>query len=254
MRGRPMEKQVDREKLEALRKKIKKQKYTSILLALFTLGVNIFAWFAFSANAGLQLDATVASWDVEFKDNSGRVARNILIEVTKMKPGMTDFKETVEVDNNSDVEASFSYEYLSFSLLGRTIDLSGISDVDSYLANYYPFALTITPSKNMLSGNDSLTVDVDLVWPYETLTPTYFAQNNVYDFNDSFIYYSSNSGVYTEATVADSTAFESQKANLFLEKDDADTYFGMACANYEATTGDPCLSLSMRLLVEQIDS
>ena len=63
-----MKKQITREQLESLRKSLNKRKYFSILLALFTLGVNIFAWFAFSANAGLELDANVAAWDVEFKD------------------------------------------------------------------------------------------------------------------------------------------------------------------------------------------
>ncbi len=52
-----MKKRLTREQLEVLQKKFRKKKYLSILLALFTLGVNIFAWFAFSANAGLELDA-----------------------------------------------------------------------------------------------------------------------------------------------------------------------------------------------------
>ena len=43
-----MKKETNEEKIVALKKAILKRKYISIFLALFTLGVNIFAWFAFS--------------------------------------------------------------------------------------------------------------------------------------------------------------------------------------------------------------
>ena len=46
-----MKKQNRKEKDLSLRQRILKKKYISIFLALFTLGVNIFAWFAFSSNA-----------------------------------------------------------------------------------------------------------------------------------------------------------------------------------------------------------
>ena len=249
-----MKKQFTKEQLESLRKSLKKRKYLSILLALFTLGVNIFAWFAFSANAGLELDATVASWDVEFKDNTGVIARDIVVEVTKMKPGMADFNKTIEIESNSDVSAAFSYDFVSFSLLGHTIDLSNINDIEDYLENFYPFEVSFVASKYVLAPNDTVSFEVNIVWPFDSQTSLYYKQNEVYNYNESFYYYTKSGSNYLETTVANQNAYNTQRDSLYLIKDDADSYFGMQCANYEAQTGDACLVLNMRLLVEQTQS
>jgi len=246
-----MKKQITREQLESFRKSLNRKKYLSILLALFTLGVNIFAWFAFSANAGLELDATVASWDVEFKDNTGVIARDILVEVTKMKPGMPDFNKTIEIESKSDVPSTFSYDVLSFSLLGHTIDLTGITDVEDYLETYYPFAITFTSSKYALDPFDTVTFEVNIVWPFDSQTPLYYKQNEVYNYNNSFYYYTKSGSTYTETSIPNQTAFNFQRDSLYLFKDDADSFFGMECAEYEANTGEACLVMNMRLLVEQ---
>ncbi len=247
-----MKKQITKEQLESFRKSLNKRKYFSILLALFTLGVNIFAWFAFSANAGLELDATVAAWDVEFKDNTGVIARDIVVEVTKMKPGMPDFNKTIEIESNSDVSANFSYDVLSLSILGHTINLTNIQDVEDYLENYYPFSVTFDASSYVLSPTDSVTFEVNIVWPYDSQTPKYYQQNEVYDYNESFYYYLKSGTTYTETPIANQAAFNTQRNNLYLIKDDADSFFGMQCAQYEATSGQACLVMNMRLLVEQV--
>ena len=247
-----MEEQSKKKRIHSLRDGLRKRKYISILLALFTLGVNIFAWFAFSANAGLTLDATVASWDVEFKDENSTVFRNYLIEVTKMKPGMSDYESSVTIQSNSDVEADFRYEVTSFSLLGHTINLANKSDVFTYLSDFYPFSVSFDADKMVLVNNDSITFTVTVSWPYEE-SNTYYAQDEVYEFDDSFVYYTKSGNVYTPFAVANSSAFQTHINSLYLEKDDADTFFGMKCKAYETTSGQPCLVLNMRLLVIQSD-
>ena len=246
-------KNLDREKIEALNKRLKKKKYVSILLAFFTLGVNIFAWFAFSANVGLELDATVASWDVEFRDENEVLSKDVEVEVSKMKPGMDDFVKTITVETKSDVESSFSYEVTSFSLLGHTIDLTTKSDVTTYLKEFYPFSVRLIPSKVTLTKDDSITFDVSVIWPYEVTPTPYFAQDEVYSFNDSFIYYQQSSGSYSETEVTSST-YDSLKSSTYLEKDDADSYFGIECHKYEENSGKACLVLKLRMLVEQKNS
>jgi len=247
-----MKKQIDRDKIHLLRKKLKKQKYISLLLALFTFGVNIFAWFAFSANAGLGIDATIAAWDVEFKDN-GEISRNMFIEVSKMKPGMSDFVRTIEVNNKSDVVAKFSYEFVSMSLLGHVINISSIDDMNEYLSSFYPFSVHFTPSSDEIAANGSITFDVRVTWPFEDVdgTTTYYKQNDVYDYNDTFLYYTKTGERYDLFNVASSSVYNSNKSSLYLEKDDADTYFGIACHHYEEESGQPCLTMNLRLLVEQ---
>ena len=247
-----MKKQIDRDKIRHLNKKLKKQKYFSLLLALFTFGVNIFAWFAFSANAGLGIDATIAAWDVEFKDN-GEISRNMFIEVSKMKPGMSDFVRTIEVNNKSDVVAKFSYEFVSVSLLGHIINLSNIDDIEDYLSSFYPFSVQFTPSSYEIAANGLITYNVSVTWPYEDIegTTTYYKQNDVYDYNDSFLYYTKTGERYDLFNVPSLSVYNSNKSSLYLEKDDADTYFGMACHHYEEESGQPCLTMNLRLIVEQ---
>jgi hypothetical protein len=245
-----MKKQSKKETIDSLKASLRKRKYISILLALFTLGVNIFAWFAFSANAGLTLDATVASWDVEFKDENSQVFRNYLIEVTKMKPGMADFESSVTIQSRSDVDSDFTYEVTSFSLLGHTINLANKSDVFTYLSDFYPFSVSFEADKMVLTQNDTITFTVNVTWPYEEANK-YFAQDEVYEFDDSFVYYNKSGTIYTPAAVANAAAFQNNINSLYLEKDDADTYFGMKCKNYETTSGQPCLVMNMRLMVIQ---
>ncbi len=236
--------------IAALSKQLRKRKYFSIMLALFTLGVNIFAWFAFSANVGLTLDATVASWSVNFKDNNDVVVRNVVVEVTKMKPGMSEFTSTVTVENDSDVEADFDYEITSLSILGNVVNIASQANVFQYLSTYYPFAITFTTDKMSLIANDSLHFTAHVTWPFEN-SSSYYAQNNVYQFDDTFIYYTRSGSTYTPTTVANSTAFLNNIDNLYLQKDDADSYFGMRCNEYETNTGSACLVLTMKLLVTQ---
>ena len=243
---------INKEKLNSLNTRVRRRLYLSILLALFTLGVNIFAWFAFSAEAGLEVDATVASWDVEFKENDQILSRDILVEISKMKPGMADFNKTIEVESKSDVLSSFSYEIDSFSLLGQPIDLTNKGDIYDYLEDFYPFSIQMSASKDTLTLNDSVEFSLDITWPFESANPIYFGQDEVYSYNNTFNYYTKSGSNYNLANIANATAYNSQKSSLYLEKDDADSYFGMMCDDYEDSTGEPCLVLEMRLIVEQI--
>lgn len=243
-----------REKIASLNRFFKRKKYFSILLALFTLGVNIFAWFAFSANVGLSLDATVASWDVEFRENNEVVSREIVAEVTKMKPGMDDYNMTIEVVSRSDVDADFSYKVLSFRLLGQLIDVPDGADGLNYIKTFYPFSISTSSSSNILPSLGTTNFEINVTWPYEAVgNPLYFGQDEAYSFDESFIYYTKSGSTYTKADIT-STNYTSQRNNLYLEKDDADTYFGMKCKEYEASTGKACLELHMILLVEQKNS
>ena len=246
---------ISKEKLDSFSNRIRKKKYISILLALFTLGVNIFAWFAFSAQASLELDATVASWDVEFKDENDQViTRDILVEVTKMKPGMADFNKSIEIESNSDVQASFSYVVDSVSILGTSVDLTNKGDVTDYLHDFYPFSIQLSSDKTTLSAVDSVTFSLDVVWPYDSATPLYFGQDEVYSYNNTFNYYIKSGDNYTRAPISNATAYNALKNNLYIEKDDADSFFGMMCKDYETTSGKACVELDMRLIVEQVHS
>lgn len=245
-----MKGKANEETIIALKKALLKRKYFSILLALFTLGVNIFAWFVFTTTARLELDATVAAWDVQFRDDSDQAMQSFAIDITKMKPGMDDFTKTISVYNRSDVDADFIYEVLSFDLLGHHFETGNSNDMINYLQNNYPFSVTLNASKNILGASDEVQFDVILTWPYESNELHYYKQDEVYNYEPSLSYYRYLNNIYSLYSV-DAAAYNSNKTNLYLDKDDADTYFGMKCHEYEDNTGKACLSLNVRLLVQQ---
>lgn len=246
-----MKKETNEEKIAALKHALLKRKYISIFLALFTLGVNIFAWFVFTTSASVGLDATVASWDVEFRDNQDQAMQNFTISVTKMKPGMPDFTKSIYIYNRSDVEADFIYEVTSFTLLGHTIQLADNATMINYLRTNYPFSINLNPSKVILSANDNLQFDVVISWPYDSQTELYYKQDDVYSYDPSLPYYRLSGGEYSLYEVANASVYSSMKSRLYFAKDEADTYFGMNCYNYEQNTGNACLTLNLRLLVQQ---
>lgn len=246
------EEQTNEEKLVALRKALLKRKYFSIFLALFTLGVNIFAWFVFTATADVSLDATVAAWDVEFRDEEDHAMQDFVIDITKMKPGMDDYNKTITITTNSDVSVDFFYEITSFKLLGHTITKDSNEAMVEYLRSTYPFSVNFNASKNqMSSGVDEIDFDIVLTWPYESTTATYYKQDDAYEYESTLPYYFLSGGSYNLYNVASASAYNSRKTRLYLEKDDADTYFGMKCHEYEEESGEACLSLNVRLQVQQ---
>ena len=244
-------KQTNEETIVALKKALLKRKYFSIFLALFALGVNIFAWFVFTTTANVGLDTTVASWDVQFYDDSGAAIQNFVIDITKMKPGMTDFSKTITVRNLSDVDADFIYEVTSFSLLGHTISSN---DLYNYLNTRYPFSLTLNASKTILNASDEVEFDIGLTWPYDSNVDIYYGQDDAYQFDATLPYYQLSNGTYSLYNVPDQNTYNSLKSSLYLKKDDADSYFGMRCNEYETSTGNACLTVNLRLLVQQRNS
>lgn len=242
--------QARKEKLDRISRKLKRKKYTAILLALFTLGVNAFAWFVFSTQAGAEIHGDIASWDIELTNSNNQQVNNIVVDVD-MRPGMSDFSQTYLVRNRGEVDASFTYEVESFSLLGRTVSLSSISNLDDYLANYYPFSITVSSNKSTIPSLDSANFTVTVEWDFED-SAKYYALNNVYDYDESFIYYTLNNNEYTVFN-ATSLNYLDYRSQLYLSRDDADTYFGMNCKSYQDNTSEACLRLSIILKVVQVN-
>ena len=121
----------------------------------------------------------------------------------------------------------------------------------NYLRTNYPFSVSLNPSKTTLAANDSLQFDVVLSWPYDSQTEVYYKQDDAYDYEASLPYYRLSGGVYSLYDVANASVYASMKSRLYFAKDEADTYFGMNCYDYEQNTGNACLTLNLRLLVQQ---
>lgn len=243
-----MDLQTKNKKIHFLNNRLKKKKYIFLLLALFTFGVNIFAWFVFTAYTGIQVDANVVSWNVRFLDGSTEV-HDALVSVAGLKPGMSEFSKSFTIQNMGEVNAEFHYEINSLTILGRTVDLSNVSDQVDYFQNYYPFSIEFESSKDVISPLDLAHFTIKINWLYEDLD-LYYRLNNVYDYDSAFLYYKYVDDQYNQFTTSSSN-YLSERDNLYLEKDDADTYFGMKCKEYEDNTGNACLKLDLTLIVNQ---
>ncbi len=246
-----MDLQTRKEKLDLLSKKLKKKKFWAILLALFTLSVNAFAWFVFSKYSEYQFTGSVSAWDVEMRDENQQLVNNIIVSVN-MKPGMDTFTKTYEINNLGGVDAKFSYELQSLKILGRDINVYGIQDADDYLENFYPFSIDLSSDKSLIVAGDKATFSTVVNWDFEEANK-FFALNNIYDYNSTFKYYKLSGTTYNEFEVSD-TNYNANRDSLYLEKDDADTYFGMMCGDYQKSSGLDCIEMEILLKVEQNNS
>jgi len=239
--------QTRKEKLDSLQKKLKRKKYVALLLALFTLSVNAFAWFVFSFHADYTYEGKVSSWDVEVKEDD-HLVNNFIISVD-MKPGMADFEKEYEINNQGEVPASVDFEVTSLSILGRTINLQNVGDPVSYLSSFYPFSISIGADRAVVPAGETGHFSLTVTWDFED-TSAYYSLNEIYDYNSTFKYYKFANDTYSEYNVTSSN-YLSNRNSLYLYKDDADTYFGMACGDYQRDTGLNCLEATIALSVEQ---
>lgn len=243
-----MDLQTRKEKLDALNKRLKHKKIMAILLAVFSLGINAFAWFVFTTRAEVKVNGKVASWDVQLRDEDDQLVNSVVINVD-MEPGMLEVSKRYEVDNRGEVSVDLTYEVESMTLMGRDVDLTGIADVNNYLKTYYPFSIDLSTDKTIIPSDDTGKFFVKVNWEFERAN-TYFSLNNIYDYTDGFTYYKKSGSTYT-AFETTSENYAANRDTLYLEKDDADTYFGMQCGSYQNATNESCLVLTVKVLVEQ---
>lgn len=240
----------------ALQKQRKRLKRRSIFLALFVLGVNAYAWFVFISSASVNVRSNVISWDVNFLDENSEV-KDLQILTSDLYPGMDTYTKTIKVKNNSDLRAKFEANIDSISVLGEEVSNSSntYEEKVDYLKNTYPFIVNITYPKDILDKNDSMDLVITIDWPYEKtddLAREYYKLTNQYKYDDSVIYYKLVNNSYVDAGIT-SANFNSNKLNLYLEKDDADSYLGYSCKNYKDSTSQSCFKFHLVLTVTQIN-
>ncbi len=226
----------------------------SILLLVFLFGLNTLAWFIYISKVNTDLRASVVSWDVTFMDNNN-IVEAITLEITDMKPGMPDFTKTYTVRNRSGVDAHFEYTIKKVTLFGveYTDSTSPTADeVLSMIQNETPYVLTLASSTETISEGSTATFDISLTWPYEP-TNSYVKINGLYEYQSGYTYYVKNGNDYV-MTVATSANYDSLVASgLYMEGNDADTYWGEKSARFKASGGENSLVINMDLEVKQLD-
>lgn len=245
------------DKLQNNRKKIKRH---AIIMIIFLFGVNAFAWFAYISKADFNFDATVVAWDVNFYNDSTEVS-DVIIDVGEIYPGFGDtaydsnnlpYKKIIEVSNTGEVSAAFSYEVNKFKIMGQDALVGEYSSEEfiKLMEDTYPFTIKMSATSNKLNPNESLNYEFDLYWLFEE-NNKYYKLNHLYTYDPSFTYYTYSGGSY-KATDVTALTFPTLRDTLYLEKDDADSYFGNKCAAYEANTGEKCVSVGIQLKVAQV--
>ena len=242
---------MDHDEIKEKRRKRRKKIIFPLMFVLFTLSINVYAWFVFVSQASLNVDMGVASWDVDFTENNV-VTNSVHVAITDMMPGMLDYSHTVQINNNGDVPADLTYWLTEMKVLGNTINVSNSDQVLTDFKTKYPFVLEVSTSSDTIAPNDSTDFNIELTWEYEN-TSKYYKLNNLYRFNPTYIYYLKNGNNYTETAVTSST-YPTLRDNLYLYKDDADTYFGEACGKYEDENNLPCIEMKFKIVVQQASS
>lgn len=232
-----------------LQKSRKRLLLRSFLFALFLIGVNIFAWFTYVSKAGLQLEGNISSWDVEFNAN-GKPTTKVDFYVSDMKPGMLDYSQKVIIHNLGEVSADVSYDIASLSIMGRDVDASNKDEIIRRLNSFYPFSVNLNIDSVIIQPQGYTNFSASLSWDYEN-QEKFYQLDSLYDYNGEFNYYNSVDGKYVVNDSVTADNFNELRNNLYLEKDDADSYFGYACGQYEKNTGKSCLAMKLVLKVIQ---
>lgn len=237
--------------LQKQRKRIKRR---SIFFAIFVFGVNAYAWFVFVSKADVNVQANVISWDVNFLDENSPV-KDLEIITDDLYPGMNRFSKTININNGSDIGAKVEFRIDKVNVLGEQVSIKfdSFDEAVTYFRDTYPFYVTFNYDKTILDAGDHSSFTVNIDWPYEKSdigAREYYQLTNQYKYDPSVTYYSLVNNNYVKANVTE-TSFINNRENLYLEKDDADSFWGYSCKNYKELNNDVCFKFHIIITVTQ---
>ncbi len=195
-------------------------KPTRIVILIFFVIANTFAWFIYATRVDNDISVHVRSWNVIFEAGDNQITNNVNLNVDSIYPGMTDYLYEINAYNRSEVSATLTYQLLEATIFGdQYITTTGriergeapvVTDLTSAqlenkLANDYPFSIFLDISDTIIDqGTGQETYSFNVVWPYE--------QND----------------------------------------DETDTYWGMRAAYFkESNPLDSCISIKVKLVITQ---
>ena len=248
-----MNRQLTPEEKEYFKKNRKLVIIRSILLIGFLLVFNVFAWFIYISKVSTTMDIHVLSWDVVFSQG-GTSVKDVNLNVD-IFPGMDEYTHTLSINNSSETSASLYFTTNSVTLFGQELITQSMQEHDKIvmLATSLPFEITYDVSSNVLGedGNESFTISVN--WDYEEQN-AYFKIPSVFTFDSDLTYYRKSGSTYTADSTITSANYSANVANLYLEKDEIDSYIGEKCGIYQSTYNKSCLELHGVLTAEQEDT
>lgn len=219
------------------------------LFAGLLFAVNTYAWFIYIDKFDGVISADVISWDITFYDDSEDI-NSIALNINELFPGMPDYNKSIVVSNSSDMSATFEYEVKSIKLFG--IEYTNVLAIENILNNSLPFKITFSKNKDIIqSGGDHANFIINVKWDFEQENP-YWKINDLYEYNEYINYYKKINNEYVIDDTINSSTFSSNINNLYIESDDADTYWGTKAAIFKNEhPSTACLSINMDLIVTQ---
>ena len=151
---------------------IKKIKLRHLIILLFLLMFNTYAWFIYTTKVNTTIDAHVSSWNVEFISKEGGVESNLLVSVDKIYPGMTPFEYDVNVKNEGEMRAKLDYEIRTIRIMDDNYivsDTLSSQEIENQIKQKYPFKINIISNDSKMdpkggTGNFKIIVS----WDYES--------------------------------------------------------------------------------------
>lgn len=181
----------------------KKVKLSYLLLLIALLAGNTYAWFIYHTQVQNSIDVHVRAWNIVLSQSNSPIYNYVNFKVDNIYPGMTDYTDSIDVYNQSEVPAGFKYTILSADVLGtkyvteegREANNENIlpNDMTSYeleelLADYYPFKITFSlTDDNLNASNGRTNYAINVSWDYESgndALDTYYG-NLAYDYMQS---------------------------------------------------------------------
>lgn len=216
-------------------------------MAGFLLAVNTFAWFIFITNGDGKINADVIAWDISFIDEESQTEL-LDIELEDLYPGMEVYSRYIIVKNKSDLNAVFGYELQEITIFGEKYEPENLENA---LVTDFPFKIRFEHDKISLDKGDYLNFASSVIWPFEA-PEDYVKLNTAYTYEDGLTYYVLENGNYVEAYVYPMNFDSLVETGLYLESDDADSYWGEKSVTFKQENPEgKAITLKIKLTVSQ---
>ena len=216
-------------------------------MAGLLLAINSFAWFVFITDGTGKISADVINWDIAFLDDDGE-SEMIDVEITDLYPGMPTFTKGIVIMNRSDLDAEFNCNVEKIIAFGKEYTTE---DLISSLEQDFPFKITFGYDNTEIDKGNSLPFNVVINWPFESAVQ-YYKLNLLYEYINGIKYYQLNGEQYDVVEVNEENFVELVNDGLYVESDDADTYWGeKSVAFKENFPDDSVIRLKVKLTVSQ---
>ncbi|MBR3199333.1 MAG: hypothetical protein IKG27_04900 [Bacilli bacterium] len=162
----------------------------TIFFLVLMFMANAFAWFIYSNKIAATINAGVKSWKITFAQNGTTLVNNVVFNVSDIYPGMSNYTDTINIRNSGEMPANIIYELTSVKIFENTYtnDNYTSAQLESMLANNYPFTITFSVGNPTIGITDSTNFQMLIVWPYESgddALDTYWGKAS-YDFKNTY--------------------------------------------------------------------